>query len=57
MFRRDLSCIASILFANLNFMHVKITRQWKSTITLVSSSSEAITMHTAKLVLLTGFQE
>ena len=31
----DLSCIASILFANGNFTHVrmKITRHWKSTLT------------------------
>ena len=26
----DLSCIASILLANVTFTHVKITRHWKS---------------------------
>ena len=33
----DLSCIASVLFANINFTnatHAKITRQWKSTLSL-----------------------
>ena len=30
----DLSCIASILFANVNFTHVKITRHWKSTLSV-----------------------
>ena len=31
----DLSYIASILCANVNFTHVKITRQWKSTLSLI----------------------
>ena len=36
----DLSCIASILFENVNFTHasthVKITRHWKSTFRMQS---------------------